>query len=96
MSDLVEAAVKALNAKLDGGGIDGAVKFVIADEGAVRIDEAGASADDAPADCTLTADADTFRDLLGGALNPTAAFMTGRLQIEGDMALAMKLGSILA
>lgn len=96
MSDLVEAAVKALNAKLDGAGIDGSVKFLIEDEGAVRIDAAGASADDAPADCTLAADADTFRDLLGGALNPTAAFMTGRLRVEGDMGLAMKLGSLLA
>ena len=43
MSDIVEAAVKALNARLGGGGIDGSVKFVIEDEGAVRIDETGAS-----------------------------------------------------
>jgi hypothetical protein len=44
MSDTIAAAVEALNAKLGGRGIDGAVKFVIEDEGALRIDENGASA----------------------------------------------------
>lgn len=96
MSDVVEAAVKALNAKLNGAGIDGSVKFVIEDEGSVRIDESGASADDSEADCTVTADTGTFEGMLAGEVNPTAAFMTGRLRIEGDMGIAMKLGSILA
>lgn len=96
MNEIVDAAVKALNAKLDGGGIDGSVKFVIEDEGAVRIDEDGARADDGDADCVLTADAETFQGILAGDVNPTAAFMSGRLKVDGDMGLAMKLGSILA
>jgi putative sterol carrier protein len=98
MSDIVAAAVEALNAKLDGEGIDGSVKLVIEDEGAVRLDADGASAADAAAeaDCTLSADADTFRAIIDGALDPTSAFMSGRLRVEGDMGLAMKLGSILA
>ena len=33
-------------------------------------------------------------DLLSGDLNPTAAFMGGKMQVEGDMSVAMKLGSI--
>lgn len=96
MSEIVDAAVKALNAQLRGEGIDGSVKFVIEGEGAVRIDETGASADDADADCTLTANADTFQSLLDGDIDPTGAFMSGRLTVDGDMGLAMKLGSILA
>lgn len=96
MSDVVEAAVKALSAKLDGATPDGSVKFVIADEGAIRIDQSGVSADDAEADCTITASSETFQDLLGGRLNPTAAFMTGKLRIEGDMGLAMRMGSLLS
>jgi putative sterol carrier protein len=95
MSDVVEAAVKALDAKLAGRTPDGSVKFVIPDEGAIRIDETGVSADDAPADCVITASADTFQDLLGGRLNATAAFMTGKLRIEGDMGLAMRMGALL-
>ena len=97
MSEIVDAAVKALNVKLGGRGIDGSVKFVIEDEGAVRIDEAGATADDGgDADCTLTASADTFQSLLDGDLDPTGAFMSGRLTVDGDMGLAMRLGSLLA
>ena len=95
MSEIVEAAVKALNARLGGGGIEGSVKFLIEDEGAVRIDESGARADDGAADCVLTADVATFQGLLDGEVNPTSAFMSGRLQVDGDMGLAMKLGSIL-
>jgi putative sterol carrier protein len=44
----------------------------------------------------MTADTDTFRAILEGALNPTAAFMTGRLRIAGDMGAAMRLGSVLS
>jgi putative sterol carrier protein len=96
MSDIVSAAVKSLNERLGGEGIEGSVKLVIEDEGVVRIDAAGASADDGDADCTMTASADTFRSILDGDLDPTAAFMSGRLAVDGDMGLAMKLGSLLA
>jgi putative sterol carrier protein len=96
MSDIVTAAVKSLNERLSGEGIEGSVKLVIEDEGAVRVDESGASADDADADCTMTASADTFRSILDGDLDPTAAFMSGKLTVDGDMGLAMKLGSLLA
>ena len=71
------------------------MKFVIEGEGALRIDENGASADDGEADCTMTASAETFQSLLDGELDPTAAFMSGRLTVDGDMGLAMKLGSML-
>jgi len=95
MSDILDGAVKTLNEKLDGGGIDGSVKFVIEDEGAVRIDESGASVDDSEADCTMTASAETFQGILNGEIDPTGAFMAGRLKVDGDMGLAMKLGSLL-
>lgn len=96
MSEIVNGAVKALAAKLGDGRIDGSVRFVIEDEGVVRIDEAGVSANAAEADCTIAADAETFRGLLDGELNPTGAFMSGRLRVEGDMGLAMKIAALLA
>lgn len=95
MSDILAGAVEALNARLDGGGIDGAVKFEIEGEGALRIDAEGARIDDGEADCTLFASRDTFESLLAGDLDPTAAFMSGRLRVEGDMGLAMRLGTLL-
>ena len=42
------------------------------------------------------ADADTFQGMLSGDVNPTSAFMTGGLKIDGDMGTAMKLGAILS
>jgi len=95
MSDVVNAAVEALGAKL-AGGFDGSVKFVIEGEGAIMLDGSGVHAGDADADCTLSADTETFQAILSGELNPTAAFMTGKLTVDGDMGAAMKLGAVLA
>lgn len=96
MSDVVAAAVDALNEKLGGNGFDGIAKFEIEDEGAIVIDESGARASDDAADVTLSASADTFQDILAGNLDATSAFMTGRLKLDGDMGLAMRLGSVLS
>ncbi len=96
MSDVITSAVKALNEKIGSNGFDGVAKFEIKDEGAIIIDDAGARAGDDAAGVTLTADADTFQSILEGDLDPTAAFMTGKLSVDGDMGLAMKLGSVLS
>lgn len=96
MSNIINAAVTALNEKLAGAGFDGSAKFEIEGEGTVRIDETGASASEADADVTLTADAETFQAILEGEQNATAAFMTGKLSVDGDMGMAMKLGAVLS
>jgi putative sterol carrier protein len=95
MSQIVDEAVRALNGRLPAGEIDGIIKFVIEGEGALLIDGRGAAAGDGDSDCTLTASAETFRELLEGELDPTAAFMSGRLTVDGDMGLAMRLGTLL-
>lgn len=95
MSEVVTEAVKALNAKIDGG-FDGTAKFVIEDEGAIMVDEAGARAGDEEAEVTMTADAETFESILAGDLDPTSAFMSGKLAVDGDMGTAMKLGQALS
>jgi len=96
MSDVIDAAVAALNEKLSGAEFDGTAKFVIEGEGAVMMDSAGARAGDDEADVTLTADVDTFQSILSGEMNPTGAFMSGKLAVDGDMGMAMKLGSVLS
>jgi putative sterol carrier protein len=94
MSEMIDAAVKALSAKLSGG-FDGIAKFVIAGEGSIMLDPDGVRAADEEADVTLTADADVFRAILEGEMNPTVAFMQGKLAVDGNMGLAMKIGSVL-
>ena len=95
MSDVLNAAVAALSEKLGDAGFDSSVKFVIGDEGAVRIDESGVSVSDEDADVTMTADQETFEGIMSGDVNPTSAFMSGKLSVDGDMGVAMKLGQVL-
>ena len=95
MSDIVNEAVVVLNEKLAGSDFDGTAKFDIEGEGAVMMDENGARAADEEADVTLSADAETFQSILEGDTNPTSAFMTGKLKIDGDMGMAMKLAAVL-
>ncbi len=96
MSDVVTEAVAALNAKMDGAGFDGSAKFIIEDEGSIIIDANGARAGDDDTDVSLTASTDTFKAILDGELNPTTAFMTGKLAVDGDMGQAMKLSGVLS
>ena len=67
--------------------IDGAGQWKVdVRDGAVDVSE-GAS----EADVTLLASEDDFMKIVNGEQNPTAAYMTGKLKIKGDMGAAMKL-----
>jgi len=74
------------------------VKFST-DQGMVYIDgnqsPPAVSNDDKDADCIIKMDFGDFADLIDGKLDGMTAFMTGKLKIEGDMGVAMKLQSIL-
>ncbi|MFN3643346.1 MAG: SCP2 sterol-binding domain-containing protein [Gemmobacter sp.] len=94
MSDVIDAAVTRMREKIRDG-FDGVAKFVITGEGAIMLDANGVRAGDEEADVTLTASAETFEAILDGDMNPTMAFMTGKLSVDGNMGLAMKLGAVL-
>ena len=47
------------------------------------------------ADCTVTLDSSDFIDLYNGDAQGAKLFMQGKLQMEGNMGLAMKLGEIM-
>ena len=97
MSDTIKEAVAALNEKMGGSGFDaGTAKFVLEGEGSFIVDGDGAREGDEDADVTLTADTETFQQIFEGDLNPTSAFMSGRLTIDGDMGKAMQLAQVLA
>jgi putative sterol carrier protein len=94
MSVVIDKAVELLSAKLKGG-FSGVAKFVIEGEGAIMLDADGVRAADEPAAVTLTASPDVFRAILDGEMNPTSAFLSGKLAVDGDMGQAMQLGSVL-
>lgn len=50
--------------------------------------------DNDDADVTLIISEEDFEGLMDGSLNPQMAFMTGKLKIDGDMGLALKLGDL--
>ena len=95
MSSIITKAVEALSAKISGG-FDGSAKFTIEGEGSIVLDGQGVRASDEETDVTLTASAETFEGMMTGDVNPTMAFMTGKLKIDGSMSQAMKLASVLA
>lgn len=96
MSDFLQKAAAELSEKLASASFDGSAKFAVEGEGAIMLDGSGARVADEEADVTLSADADTFRSIFEGEMNPTGAFMSGKLTVDGDMGMAMQLASVLA
>lgn len=47
------------------------------------------------ADVTFVMERDTFIKMFTGKLNPTSAFMGGKLSLKGDLPMAMKLDKLM-
>ena len=54
------------------------------------------SHEDKDAECTLSITPENLIAIQQGKLDPTMAFMTGKLKVNGDMSVAMKLQPLLA
>ncbi len=65
-------------------------------EGYIHIAGSTVTNDNAPADCTVIVSKDDLVAMAQGDLDPTSAFMTGKLKITGDMSVAMSLQPLLA
>lgn len=94
MSTVIDVALAALREKMPNG-FDGLAKVVIPGEGSIMLDSDGVREGDDEADVTLTAEGEVFQGILTGDVNATMAFMTGKLKVDGNMGLAMKLGAVL-
>ncbi|WP_249690458.1 SCP2 sterol-binding domain-containing protein [Stappia sp. WLB 29] len=90
----MDELTEAVRGKVAGGGISDSVKFDCGDAGVIYVEGATVSNEDKDADCTISISPSDLADLLAGELNPTTAFMTGKIKVAGDMSVAMKLGSI--
>lgn len=78
--------------------MDLSIKLNLKGEGFVHVESRGeknvVTNEDLPADCTVTITPENFQKLIAGKLNPMMAVMTGKLKIDGDMSVAMKLQSL--
>ena len=81
----VEDIAEKIRARVESGGFDRSVKFDTGADGVILIDGATLSTTDGPADCTIKLSLDDLESLVAGDLNPTMAFMSGKIKIEGDM-----------
>ncbi|MCZ6522271.1 MAG: SCP2 sterol-binding domain-containing protein [Alphaproteobacteria bacterium] len=83
----------------DDSGLGATIKFVFEDDTVIFLDGASTpnsvSNEDRDADCTIRISMDDFMSIRAGELDATTAFMMGKLKVEGDMGIAMKLQSVL-
>jgi len=76
-------------------GMSNSYVFDVAGVGAwtVRVDDGVVTVAEGKgdADCTISASEETLTRIVNGEQNPTTAYMTGKLKIDGDMGAALKL-----
>lgn len=91
----IQAIADKIKAKVESASFDRSIKFDTGGDGVIVIDGATLSTTDGPADCTIKLSLDDLESLIAGDLNPTMAFMTGKIKVEGDMSVAMSLSQLL-
>lgn len=76
-------------------GVNNSYLFDIEGEGQWKVDvrdgNVSVSEGGGDADVTIAASAEDFDKIVSGDMNPTTAYMSGKLKIKGDMGAAMKL-----
>lgn len=76
-------------------GLGKSLKIDFKGEGFIHVAGTTVTNADDPADCTVVMSREDLEAMARGQLDPMAAMMRGRLKIKGDMAVAMKLQSLL-
>jgi len=81
--------------------VNGVFEFDFKDGGVFFLDlkngsgDIGAGKPEAGPDVIFTLKADIFVKMARGEINPTAAFMTGKLKLDGNLGIATKLETVL-
>ena len=99
MKTLAEVTQRLREQVGEDSGLEATFKFDFGGDGLVHIDAATVphvvTNEDRDADCTISIALDDFLEMAAGELNPTTAFMMGKLKIDGSMSVAMKLAGLL-
>ena len=89
---------ETLEARVDAtktAGMNNSYLFDIEGAGMWKVDVAdgkvSVSEGESDADATIRASEETLQAIASGEQNPTTAYMTGKLKVEGDMGAALKL-----
>jgi putative sterol carrier protein len=92
---------EALPGRIDperAGTLDASYRFDIEGAGSWRLEADGERAvvteSDAPADCVIRTDENTFLRIVRGEQSPMGAYMTGKVRVEGDLGLALRLRDV--
>lgn len=90
----------AIRAKAgDDSGVNAKVKFLIDETDIVYVDAVQVpnvvSNEDGEADCIVRLKGATLEKILAGDTSATMAYMTGKIKIDGNMAVAMSITKIL-
>lgn len=91
----IETIVEKIRERLAGSGFDRSILIDFGDQGAILIDGEAVRPGGGQADCTIRISLQDFAEIAAGGLDPTQAFMSGRMKVEGDMGAAMALGRVL-
>ena len=91
----IQDIAAAIKDRVEAGSFDSVIKFDCGDDGVMVIDNQAVSNDDGDADCTVGVSLEDLQAIVDGELDPTSAFMQGKLKVDGDMGVAMKLGQVL-
>ena len=95
MDNLVEVITQNAEGK-DLSVLPGSIKWVVDSQIVfMNPDNGEITDDDVEAACTITTDMETFKGMYDKSVSPQAAFMTGKLKVEGDMGIALKLQSVI-
>jgi putative sterol carrier protein len=95
-AELIQKMPAALNTDA-AAGTDATIQFNISTPMNVVISGGSCTANEGTAgnaDVTLTMEDDDLIALMKGELNGMTAFMTGKLQLEGDLMLAQRIGTL--
>ena len=95
----LESITESMRAKMGAdSGLDATLKFDCGSDGVIVLDGVSkpnsVSNTNLDTDCTILISLENLQALLDGELNAVTGFMSGKLKVEGDMSIAMKLQSV--